>query len=176
MQGEQLEPIYQELLARVDGLTVDGKPVQVPGLPSKAEMNALVERDANLFTLLDDEEMTIQNQRKNGSIELRDVRLGDTMQNFERLVDSKRPELEYLMHQLREAERDIASAYKAVVETELKDIKKAEEEFAEELASLEEEAGALKRRTRAKVEKARKEDQEAKVAMDRKIEELIREF
>jgi chromosome segregation ATPase len=160
----------------VDGLTVHSKPIQTSGIPSNAELNAVLEKDATLFKPLDDEQMTIQNQRKNGTVELKNVRLGDTMLTFERQVNAKRGELEELMQQLKAVDTEIAAAHKAVLDAEQNAVRNAKAVFVAELASLEKEAGAVAGRTRAEVKKSRKEDQTEKAGMDRKLEEFMREL
>ena len=171
-----MEPVYDALIARVDGVDIKGQPLNVPSLPSKDEINALAEEDLALTKPVDDELMTIQNCRKNGSVETKEVKLGDTMHPFKKLVDQKRAELEGLLEELKDVDAEIAAARKDVTETEQCEVKKAKKELNAELESLIDQASAIKEQTLAEVKKARQEGQAAKVEMRRKIDELMALF
>ena len=108
--AHHLEPVYDALVARVDGLDINGQPLSNPNLTSKAEIDALVEDEFALYKSIDDERMTIQNHRKNGRKETKEVKLGDTLSIFEKVARQKRTELEGLLHELRDVDAEITTA------------------------------------------------------------------
>ncbi len=176
MRGQQLDPVYNALLARVNGLQVNGKPFQTSGMASRDQIDTLVQAHAALSKPLDDEQMTIQNHRQNGTVDMKEVKLGETMLSFERLAEKKRAELEKLVQNLQDVVDEIETAREVIVAKEKKGVKQAKKSFEAKLASLVDEAEAAREQARDEVKQARKEDREFKANLERKIELLFAEL
>ncbi|KAK3686323.1 monothiol glutaredoxin grx5 [Vermiconidia calcicola] len=171
-KGSQLEPVYDELVARVDDLNVDGQP-QGPG---KAELDEVIAVDAALSKPLDEERMTIQNHRRNGTVETKEIKLGDTMLAFEKLLERKRSELESLLEDLSETDAEIMATKRSIVDTEKKAVKTIKDALGTELASFMQQAESIKKHTAAAIEKAQKEEKAENKEKNRKLEELIKQM
>ncbi|KAK3706004.1 hypothetical protein LTR37_012998 [Vermiconidia calcicola] len=171
-KSSQLEPVYDELIARVDGLNVDGQPPR----PGKAELDEVIAVDAALSKPMDEERMTIQNHRRNGAVETKEIKLGDTMLAFEKLVEKKRSELESLLQDLSEVDAEIVATKQSIVDNEKKAVKKMKDALGAELASFMQQAESIKKHTMAAIEKAQKEEKAENKEKNRKLEELIKQM
>ncbi len=173
-KSEVLEPAFNELLARVDGLSLNGSAVSVEGVPSNHELDSIFESEAALAASLRDEKMTINSKRQNGTIEVREVQLGQTMLNLERVVKEKRGELERLLQELKSVDASITTTHDDVVRIEHKDVAKARSSYEANLRSLIDDADSIANSTRAAVKKARKEDEAQKREAEHKLEQFLR--
>ena len=142
-------------------------------MASKANIDTLVDEDFTLSKSLDEELMTIQSHRRDGTVTTKEIELGDTMRAFEQTVKQRRAELESLAEELRGVNAGIAAAKNDVLETEKGDVRKARDVFNAEMDALAQEAYAIKEDTLAEVKKARKEDKAATADTNRKLEEFM---
>lgn len=171
--GQQLEPVYKELLARVDCMDMNGKPMTKAGMSIKAETESAITDRLALSKPLEEERMTIQNQRKNGLVTTKDVKLGDTLQACQSLTDQTRKETESLLLQLKGIDAEIADLKNDLLDTESGAWKKAQNDLDTDLAALAEKAKVIKKQTIADVKETRKADNKFSKEMSRKIEEFM---
>ena len=157
----------------MDGVDVNGQPLDIPGVPTKADLDALAAEELALSKPLDEERMTVQSHRRNGTVETKEVKLGDTMQWFENLEATKRAELESLRKELKDVDEEIAAAKEDVVKMEKKQVKKAKGAFNDELNSLIDQAEAVKNQTLAEIKKAQEEEESAKAERSQKMREFM---
>ena len=125
---------------------------------------------------MDEERMTIQNHRRNGAVETKEIKLGDTMLAFEKLVEKKRSELESLLQDLSEVDAEIVATKQSIVDNEKKAVKKMKDALGAELASFMQQAESIKKHTMAAIEKAQKEEKAENKEKNRKLEELIKQM
>jgi hypothetical protein len=169
-------PVYEELVARVKGLDVNGNPLKNLDRPSSKQISAIIEEDKALSKSLDDEVITITDERKNGRRSMRELRVGDTMDKFEKTLEDKHNEVVKLIQELKAVDAEIASARAAIAKVENKEIKRAREGFMKELSALSEQAEAAKNQTEVEIKKARKADQANRDKMDSKMEAFLKEL
>jgi hypothetical protein len=144
--------------------------------PSNKQISAIIEEDKALSKPLDDEVITITNERKNGKRSMRELRVGDTMAKFEKALENNHIEAVKLVQELKALDVEIASARAAIAKVENKEIKRAKEGFMKELSALSEQAEAAKKQTEAEIVKARKADQANRDEMDSKMEAFLKEL
>ncbi|KAK5163733.1 uncharacterized protein LTR77_010406 [Saxophila tyrrhenica] len=174
---QQLKPIHDELVARVDGFNVHSRTAEeASGLPTDADYDALGEDHAALSRLLDDDEMIVQTQHKDGTKTKKQVKLGDTMQAFEKMAATKRAELQRLCKDLKDVVAEISATRESIVATEASDVKRARKTFKAELASIAQDAGAVREQLHGEVEEARKDDQAFRAKIRKVFDQLMAEM
>lgn len=153
-----LEPVYAELIARVDITTVDE--------------DAMTE-EADMSRSLDDEIMVLQTTLPNGKTVTNEVRLADTVHAFEKLLQEKRQEMTTILEELQQVEVDMATAKQEILVSDAAAEQLAREELHVSLAELKEEILAAKEATRKEFELARKEDQDEKRKFEAALKTLM---
>ena len=142
------------------------------GVPTQAEINALVAADHELSKPLEDDVLTVR-ARSTGKLE--DVRLGFALDAYEVTAEKKRAEIAELLEQLKFVNAEIAAAQKDVVQAENVQVRKAKKELDAQLDAFKDEAAKIKQQTEAEVEKALKEDKKAKKVFESKLNALYEE-
>lgn len=165
---DRLQPIYEELIARVDGLDVNGQPLNMPGVPSQADVDALIAEDEKLSKPLDDDILQIEDR----SGRVRDVRLGDLMRKFDAKSEEKREEIAELLLQLKAVDTEIVAAQKDALHAEKVDVKKLRDKLAVQLEGFKDQALRIKEQTEAEVKAALEEDKKAKREWEAKVAAL----
>ena len=163
---EGLQPVYESLVARVDGLDIRGQPLNIPGVVTQADINTLVAVDHDLFRSLEEEILQIEDPRTG---QLSDVRPGDTLQDYEKVSQRKHADLMEFLKQLTDVNAEILTAKAEVVNVEKTEVMQAKKELFVQLKSLKKQALANKRQTETEVNEAYAEDREAKEAWERKV-------
>jgi hypothetical protein len=161
--------VYEELIARVDGVDVHGRPLKTPGVPTQADIDALIAEEAELCKPLDDDTLQLRD-RATGQV--KDVRLGDTIQKFEAKFEKKRTELAGLLEQLQLVNSEITAAQKDAIRSEKVVVKQLRDELAIQLDAFKEQALNIKQQALAEVKAAEMEDKRAKKEWEAKIAAL----
>ena len=138
-------------MARFDRLDISGQ-------PNNAEVEALMNSDRELAKPLDDERMTIQTRKRNGVVENRDVKVGDTMNAFQRLLENKRSELQGLLLKLQGVDDEIKESMTDIAQTESNEMKKSKNELNVVLEAMADKARSSKSQTKSEIRKAQKEE------------------
>ena len=168
-KSDGLQPVYEELIARVDGVDVRGRPLNTPGVPTEADIDALIAEEEDIYKPLDDDTLQLC-ERATGQV--KDVRLGDTIQKFEAKSEKKREELAKLLEQLKTVNSEIAAAQKDAIRSEEVEVKHLRDELATQLYAFKDQALKIKQQAQAEVKAAAKEDKKAKKDWDAKIAAL----
>jgi hypothetical protein len=143
------------------------------GVPTQAEINALVAADHELSKPLEDDVLTVR-VRRTGKVE--DVRLGDTLDAYEVTVERKRAEIAELLEQLKVVNAEIAAAQKDAVHAENVEVRKVKKELDAQLDVFKDEAARIKQQTLDESKKALKEDKNAKKVFESKLNALYDEM
>lgn len=172
--GDQLEPVYGELLASVDNLAVGdaSNGAHVPG--SDAQLDALLEEHKRLANPLGEDKIEVHYITADGSTIAEERKLSDTMKAFERVLETKRGELQAMLRELKDFEAEIAAVKQDIVSLEQKEVKKLKRELDNQVAALTKEAEKCKAFTLAEVEKARKDDKKAVELQNQKFADFIK--
>ena len=174
-RGHQLEPVYDTLIARVDGLSVNGQPLLISGMPTKGDIESLVGEDLELSKPLSEARMTIEYARKSGKVESKEVKLGDTINAFQKLVEQKRAELGSLLNDFSDVNDELAATKKDIMHAEAKEVKHEKSKLNAELLKLAEEAKVIKEQTLTDIKNARKEDKDDQADRNRRFMDYMRE-
>lgn len=103
----------------------------------------------------------------------REVKLGETMQKFEKLVEKKRSELKSLLEELGNVDDEIAVARRDIVNVERVEGGKLRRQFHSDMDALAKTALEAKERTVAHVAQARKAERAAADDEKRNLQELF---
>ncbi len=172
-RSEGLQPIYDALIARVDGKEVDGRPLNPTGVPTETEINALVAADLELSRPLEDDILTVRRTR---TAQLEDVRLGDVLRAYELTAEKKRDEIADLLERLNAVNAEIVAAQKDALHAENIEVKKAKKELDAQLDEFKEQAAEIKQQTLDECKRAMEEDKNAKKVFQSKIDALYEEM
>ena len=164
----ELQPVYEELVARLDGLDANHRPLENLGGPTQADINALAALEQELSKPLDDDVLHYRDRNDT----LTDVPLGDTIRKFEVKSEKKRAELTKLVDQLKDIEHEIFEAQKDALRSEKTEVKKLRDDLALQLEGFKDEALKCKKQTEAEVNVAIKAEKKAKKDWDAKIAAL----
>lgn len=169
LKTEQIAPVFDELIARVDEAKVMQDQQEATSGLSRSEIEALVHKEANMSRAFEDETMIVQASQE-GSVVTNEVKLGDTMRAFEHLLTQRREEMAALLEDLHQIDNEIAAATEDIRTTEIAAKKDGRRSLEEAFAEFAKEALEAKQNTLTDIKQARKEDQVAK----RKIESLVK--
>jgi hypothetical protein len=161
--------VYEELIARVDGVDVHGRQLKTPDVPTQADIDALIAEETEFCKPLDDDTLQLR-ERATGQV--KNVRLGDTIQKFEAKSEKKLAELAGLIEQLKIVNSELVAAQRDAIRSEKVEVKQLRDELAIQLDAFKEQALNIKQQTLAQVKAAEKEDKRAKKEWEAKIAAL----
>ena len=147
--AEQLDAICEELTAGIYGMDINGKSIAIPGAPANDTLQA-TQVDANLFKSLEEDVVTISVTKSDGTVAMKNVKLGDSMQELE----------------------EVNGEIDATLEGYNKATKSVEEAFQKRIVQYQSDVRAFHQWTIDEVMKARKEDKAYAVEANRKLQEF----
>jgi len=159
--------VCEELTARIDGMDINGKSLEIPGVPSDAALQAM-QVDANLFKSLEEDVVTISVTKSDGTVAMKNVKLGDSMNKLENLIEDSRVKLTRLAKELEEVNEEID----ATLDGYNKATKAVEDAFQKRIVKYQSDVKAFHKWTIDEVMKARKEDKAYAVEANRKLQEF----
>jgi len=169
---EQLDAVHEELLARMNGMDINGKPLAIPGAPSRAQLDKL-EKEQNAFARsLSEDTVTVEHRNRDGTSTEEQVQLGKTMADFHRKNELVNAKVAHMLKELDELDSEIAMVLSDFHE-DTANIK-ADRALQTVLAGLEKEAGQAARQTLDDVKIARKEDRVDSDAANKKFQEFLK--
>lgn len=169
---EQLDAVHEDLVARINGVDINGKPLAIPGAPSAADLGKLGREQKALARPLSDDAVTVEHRHKNGNVVEEQVLLGKTMIDFRRKTEMINTKIAPMLKELDELAAEIAVSLRGLLDD--KTIVKADKELQAALAALEAEAGKAAKQTLDEVKNARKEDKAASEVANNKFQEFLR--
>jgi hypothetical protein len=164
---EQLDAIHDDLVARIDGTDIHGKSLDIPGLPSDAELQQIQNED-NLFGPLEEDIITISVTKSDGTVTLKHVKLGDSVQKLEKLIEDSKGKLTRLAKELGEVNVEID----ATLNGYNKATKAVEVAYQEKVKKFNADVQSFHKWTIDEIIKARKEDKAHSVEANRKLQEF----
>jgi SMC interacting uncharacterized protein involved in chromosome segregation len=164
---EQLEAVYEELIARIDGMDINGKLLDIPGVPSDAALQDMQE-DLHLFRPLEDDAVTISVTKSDGTTSMKHVKLGDSIEKLEELIEDSKTKLTRLTKELTEVNEEIDTT----LDEYNKATKTVGEAFEKKIAKYHLDVKAFHKWTIDEIAKAKKEDKAYGVEANRKLQEF----
>lgn len=164
---EQLDAVYEELMARMDGMDINGKSLDIPGAPSDAAIKA-IQGDVAIFRPLEDDVVTISVTKSDGTVAMKNVRLGDSIKKLENLIEGSRAKLTRLAKELNEVNGEID----ATLDGYNKATKSVGDAFQEEIVKYQADVKAFHKWTIDAITKSRKEDKVYAAEANRKLQEF----
>jgi len=159
--------VYEELIARIDGTDVNGKSLDIPGAPSHAALQDMQE-SVDLFRPLEEDVVTISVTKSDGTVAMKHVKLGDSIEKLEKLIEDSKAKLIRLTKELNEVNGEI--------DTTLSEYNKATKSvgdaFQKKIAKYQSDVQAFHKWTIDEIAKARKEDKAYGVEANRKLQEF----
>lgn len=175
-KAQDLDSVHDSLVAHVDGVAVEGKPLDTPGAVNYDDIKARAEEAQALCALIDEEYVSVDKHCEDSSIGTRSIKIGDILLTFAQQLGTKEIMVNQMVEELRRIESEIIAACKDVADAEEHQVKMADKALRLELNTLLEEINAAKKENVEDIKKARKEAQAATAEMDRKLEQFMREL
>lgn len=150
-----------------------GQPSAASNALSAADIEDLVARESQLSKPLDEETITIQSRKKDGTSKAVKIKLGPMLRHFETLLEKTQVEVNALREKVREVDLEIAEAYQDAVNTDHSEGKKARREFEKDLEALANEAYEAKQQTIADIKQVREDEKRAAEEEKRKLNALL---
>ena len=157
----------EDLTARIDGMDINGKSLDIPGAPSDEALKAM-QGDADLFRDLDEDVVTISVTKSDGTVAMKNVKLGDSMEKLENLIEDSRVKLTRLTKELE----DVNGAIDATLYEYNKAPKAVGDAFQKKIVKYQSDVRAFHKWTIDEITKARKEDKAYAVEANRKLQEF----
>jgi hypothetical protein len=166
--AEQIEAVHDELAARLDGMDINGKPLDIPGLPSDAALKNIQE-DVKLYRPLEEDIITISNTKSDGTVNFKHVKISDSIAKLEKLIRDSEVKLSRLDRELDGVNEEID----ATLDRYNKATKSVGDAYMEKIKEHQEEAITFHKFTHDEVAKARKEDKAYGVEANRKLQAFV---
>ncbi|KAK5138285.1 hypothetical protein LTR08_003346 [Meristemomyces frigidus] len=170
----ELKPVYEELVRRINKLDIHGMPMEVPGVPSDAEVDALDAENRALSRPIGEESIEIEVRSADGSLTRKHVTLDESLKAFLNHIGKKRGDLKKIERKLREIEEEIAIAKEDALGDEDGLLKRAANELDAEVAAIHEKMAIYRAETAADVKRMHKEDKAAGTEVNRKIKDFLK--
>lgn len=165
--SEQLDAVCEEFTARIDGIDINGKSLDIPGAPSDQALRA-IKGEANLFRDLDEDVVTISVTKSDGTVAMKNVKLGDSFQKLGHMIEDSRVKLARLTKELKEVNGEID----VTLDEYNKATQAVGEAFQEKILKCQADVKAFHKWTVDEIIKARKEDKAYAVEANRKLQEF----
>ena len=173
-RGNQLEPVYNELIASMDNLAVGDATNSANEHGSHNQLHTLLEEQKRLANPLGEDKIEVHRVTANGSTIAEERKLSDTMKAFERVLETKRGELEAMLRELKDVNTEIAAVKQDILSVEQKEAKRLKRDLDNQVAGLTKETEKCKVTTLAEVDKARKEDKKAVEVQNQKFADFMK--
>lgn len=170
--SEQLDAVHEELLARINGIDIDGKPLAILGAPSQADVDKLEREHKAISRPLSEDLITVEHRHRNGTVTEEHVNIGKAMADFRRMTEVVGAKVVPMLRELDELDDEIGAVLKEIRDEQA--TTKADKALQMALAALKEEAGQAAKLTLGEVKAARKEDKAAGDVANKKFQEFFR--
>ncbi|KAK5116626.1 hypothetical protein LTR62_007300 [Meristemomyces frigidus] len=172
-----IEPVYEELDARAKGFDTYGHRIPRPGVPTPADIEALVEQDRALSRPLAEDELEVEATRSNGTKVLQRYNIKRVITAYKDLYARKRAEIESLELEIIVLDSELEQAYKEVSEEDASlGIQRAQQQWERDQERFGEASKAAKEELTREFEVARAEEKKASAEVNRKVEAFMRDF
>ncbi|KAK4549708.1 hypothetical protein LTR36_005009 [Oleoguttula mirabilis] len=172
--AEQLQPVYEELVARTNGLDIHGRALDVPGVPTKADLDALDAEESTLSKPLGEEKIEIQVRQADGTMRRKHVTLDANMNAFRQRYEKKHAELEKLGRELARVDEELAEAKEDALNDTDGSVKRAHDRLQAKQDKISRNIKIFREQTFNEVKQAEQEDKAAAVETNRKIQEFMK--
>ncbi|KAK5688801.1 hypothetical protein LTS10_000779 [Elasticomyces elasticus] len=169
---ERLEPILEELDARLNGFNKQGRPVARPGIPTKADWDRLEEDTRVCQTPIGEEELDVEIPQKDGTMATTRITLDSVFDKYKKLCARKDAELQGLEQEFARVEAEITIARTKLDDES--DIVSARERYDADMKKFKEASKAAKDRLAREFEQAKAEDKASTAQTNKKIEEFMK--
>lgn len=166
-------PVYESLVARIDGLDGDTNAGEKSVRPTAMELNKLAAGRAVLRKNMGDDELTILYPIARGGTRLETVKLADTMAGLEKANTQAGVDAARINRQLRENDDEIVAARDCLVHDTDGAEKRAKDVLEAEIAAILKRMEQYKAEDLASIARAQKEDKAAIAANSKKVQEFL---
>jgi len=171
--AQDLEPICDGLIARVDRLSVDGVPHDGVVLLSPLERDKLAKADAMLTKPFAEETVSVRVRQPDGTHAEFEVDLEDTIRKFGKLLAKAQPRVEKLLNEIRNVDAEIESVYQSIRKTEKRAISKLKQDLDVDLKVCMRAAADAKAATAEHIETTRKQIRQEAAEEKKKLNDYL---
>lgn len=148
-------------------MNINGKSLDIPGIPSDAALHAMQEAE-KLYRPLEEDIITMSVTKADGTTTLKHVKLSDSIQKLEKLIEDSRVKLTRLGKELAEVDEEIDNTLDKYNEA----TESVRDGFKEKIKAYQADVQTFHKWTIDEITKARKEDKAYGVEANRKLQEF----
>lgn len=171
--AQDLEPICDQLIARVDRLSVDGVLHDGAILLSPLERDQLAKADAMLTKPFAEETVSVRVRQPDGTHAEFEVKLEDTIRKFGKLLAKAQPKIDELLKEMRNVDTEIESVYQSIRKTEKREVPKLKQDLDVDLKSCIRAAADAKAATATHVESTQEQIRAKAAAEQQRLNDYL---
>ena len=157
----------------MDGLNLRGQSLLGSEQLPNANIEDLVAKGVQLSRPLEDETITVQRRKKDGTCKASDIKLGTMMQNYEDLLERTQDKFKTFRKKICDIDVEMSAAYQDLLNLERNEVKNARRKLDEDLEALANEASEAKEQTLAEIKEARENEKITGEEEKRKLNALL---
>lgn len=173
-QMEQIEECCEALVARVNGQNVDGEPLHVDGVPTKADWEVLDAEAAALDRPFQEEKLSINViKREDGQTTTKTITIADTALAYNKRLATWKAARDVLHKKREEVENAVDAAWDDYENDGDGAIKEATARHVVAMNGFATKSNEIHDQALAEIKVAQKEDREDAAAYDKRFQELL---
>lgn len=172
--GEQLvDPVFDELVGRINGLDVHGKPLGLHGTITEADMKEADRLADALSTPFEEEVIHVGIQHGNGTVERRQVYLSDNLKKSEHHFEQRKKTYNERFGKYHEVCHTIHTLLAELSDVDNADIQRAEGELNAELAEIDRSKQIYQEQSLRELSEVHAKNKAESDAMARKMQDFL---
>ena len=166
--------MYEELVRRINKVDMDGNPIEVPGVPSDADIDKLDAMNEALSRPLREQTIIVSVRAHDGSRTSKEITLNAARTAFRERFEGKCGNLKDIQRQIFEIDKELEIAKEDAVADKDGALKHVEDQLNADVATLVEKLELYRAQTGADVKKMQKEDKAANSEVGRKVQDFLK--
>lgn len=172
--GEQLiDPVFEELVGRIHGLDVDGKPPSLQGTITETDMKEADRLAHVLSTPFEEEVIHVGIKHGNDTVEHRQVNLSDNLKKSETHFEQRKKTYNERFKKYHEVCHSIDTLLTELADANNADIQRAEAELNAELAEIDRSKRTYEDRSLRELSEVHAKNKAESDAMARKMQDFL---
>ncbi|GAB1742629.1 hypothetical protein NU219Hw_g8165t3 [Hortaea werneckii] len=172
--GEQLiDPVFEELVARLHGLDVDGKPLGLHGTITESDLKEADRLVDALSTPFEDEVIHVGIKHGNGTVERRQVNLSDNLKKSETHFEQRKKTYNEHFEKYRNVCHSIDALLTELSDANNADVQRAEAELNAELAEIDQSKRTSRENSLRELSEVHAKNKAESDAMARKMQDFL---
>ncbi|RMY95249.1 hypothetical protein D0862_08787 [Hortaea werneckii] len=172
--GEQLiDPVFEELVGRLHGLDVDGKPLGLHGTITESDLKEAERLVDALSVPFEDEVIHVGIKHGNGTVERRQVNLSDNLKKSETHFEQRKKIYNERFEKYRNVCHSIDALLTELSDANNADVQRAEAELNAELAEIDQSKRTSRENSLRELSEVHAKNKAESDAMARKMQDFL---